>query len=160
MPRVESEVSSGQVVIPVGVFKDDPSPADAARPPEINRYNALVDTGATHTAVTPQLMKNLALEERDSGHTVQTPRDSEPQTCTECDIYLSIPVTPAAPNAAKKTLQKKWLTAFLIADQPVFDVLLGMDVIADCSFFCDGREFVLVYPPRPFLHRIVKRLAW
>lgn len=42
--KVDCEVSSGEVFVPVGVFKEELSAADAANPPAINRHTTLVDT--------------------------------------------------------------------------------------------------------------------
>lgn len=157
MARVDCEVSPDGVLVPVGVFKEKPSAAD---PPAANRRTALVDTGATCTGVTRQLINHLGIRTRTSTLTVQTASDPQPQPGVECDIYLSIPIAPAPPNAAAQTtLLETWLTVFRIEDTPEHDVLLGMDILADCYFFCGEGQFVMTYPPRPLLRRMVNWLA-
>ena len=106
-------------------------------------YKALVDTGATHTCISPNIAEKLALfpEGKKQVHSA-----THKTSANLYHVSFFIPI-------AKQTEQEFRVDTHAIFDlevteiiQPAnYDVLLGMDVLADCSLFIAHDNFTLGY---------------
>ena len=155
MPLLKGDIREGRAIIPVGVFDDVPPFSQALSPRGKNRCRALIDTGATTTAISPTVVKNIAptyLGEWDAWTA------SEHLKVDAYEIFLSIPIlqmktVPAEDGEAESRHLDADMKAFrelavaeCSGEGGDYDVLLGMDVLADCLLVLQFGEFVLGYP--------------
>lgn len=153
MPLLKGDIREGRAIIPVGVFDDVPPFSQALSPRGKNRCRALIDTGATMTAISAATVKNIspAFLGKESARTA-----SECLKVNTYEVFLSIPILQMKTNPAKDGEDE---SRRLDADARMFrelsvaecvggdyDVLLGMDVLADCLLVLQFGEFVLGYP--------------
>ena len=165
MPRFNGKVRRRRAVVTVGVFPAMPDIASAASPQGANRYRAMIDTGATSTGISEKVVKNLSLPVKgtDTYWTAKGPAETNMYSIS---LSLSIPAIfedermEAPSKSAEPQIYRRLLAPCIrTRETGAYEVLLGMDVLAKCSFFCSEDEFVLAYPPSPFLRKIVKWLA-
>ena len=155
MPLLKGDIREGRAIIPVGVFKHEPPFSQALAPRGKNRCRALIDTGATMTAISAATVKNISpafLGKWDAWTA------SEHLEVDAYKIFLSIPIlqmktTPAEDGEAESRHLDADMKAFRelsVAEcagaSGDYDVLLGMDVLADCLLVLQFGEFVLGYP--------------
>ena len=139
----------------MGVFKHEPPFAQALSPRGNNRCRALIDTGATMTAISSATVKNISptfLGTRDAWTA------SEHLKVDVYRVFLSIPIlqmktVPAEDGEAESRRLDADIKAFrelavaeCSGEGGDYDVLLGMDVLADCLLVLQFGEFVLGYP--------------
>lgn len=165
MPRFNGKVRRKRAIVTVGVFREESDIASAVSPQGANRYRAMIDTGATSTGISEKVVKNLSLPVKgtDTYWTAKGPAETNMYSIT---LSLSIPAIfedermEANPKPAEPQIYRGLLAPCIrTRETSAYEVLLGMDVLAKCSFFCSEDEFVLAYPPSPFLRKIVKWLA-
>ena len=123
MPSFQQRVKDNQIVIHVDVTRDSVSPA-------YRRYNALFDTGATSTLVSPRVIEDLNLVvirpaslAVASGQTVRT-------FAYNAGVYIPISHNVVGSSNPGQFLFGKDLTVLGLTYQPAdYDIILGMDII-------------------------------
>ena len=161
MGLLHGRVLGGAAIIPVGVFAGMPTRAAAENPRGKNAYNALIDTGATMTAVTERVVRAVSPKYEGKVY-YQGVADRKNQNMTTIyEVCLSIPARNIAINippgkhigdahleSASAQVHRELTVAGCLAGDKDYDVLLGMDALADCSLLLQYGGFVLGYPDR------------
>ena len=148
MAFYNGEVRANRAIIPVGVFTDTPTTASAVFPAGENSYRALIDTGATRTSVSQKVVETLSPEY--AGEALMwTPTGS--RAVSRYRLFVTIPIhkTQKGKSTARVSRDKLLVTAFPSRGREhLYDVVLGMDILADCALLIQFGEFVLGYPAK------------
>ena len=153
MPCFSTQLSGGgQFLIGVHIFDAMSDHQSDGRQLDLKNqklYTALIDTGAVGTCIADEVAKELNLIPTCKK---QMKTAGDPVVCDEYDIHIAIPVTEitsyrhvADSSGATRyvpsegvTHVKAWKSSVLGLPQQVenrgYDCLLGMDVLAACSF--------------------------
>jgi hypothetical protein len=107
--------------------------AGEAVPPAVEA-RALIDTGATSTSVNPTIVSQLALAPRGYTSVITSTTGTTPQVMEQYDVALLLRVegtvhylTQALPVIGMRPL-------------PAVDVLIGRDVLNNCTLIYDGKR--------------------
>ena len=114
-------------------------PGHADEDPEYRSYNALLDTGAQKTMISPKVAKEVGLQA--IGHMLIVPVTGQPIDTKKFRARIDIPIgqPPAQP-----VLRGRELNAGLLPYQPNnHDVLLGMDFISRFHLSMYGGNYIL-----------------
>jgi predicted aspartyl protease len=103
--------------------------------PQAVMVKALVDTGASHTAVDPSVMKSLGLTPRRIAKTITPSTGAAPHKCHTYDVSIHVPLGVATALFSKNA----WEVTCLELKHQGFEVLLGRDILADGILVYDGR---------------------
>ena len=106
-------------------------------------YKALIDTGATHTCISPNIAQKLALvpEGKKQVHSA-----THKTSVNLYHVSFFIPITQQAGQEIRVDARAIFDLEVTEIIQPInYDVLLGMDVLADCSLFIAQNNFTLGY---------------
>ena len=108
-----------------------------------HRFMALVDTGATVTAVTSRLAAQIGVAP--VGRSAFVPASGEPVETNLFGLHLSIPVdTPTDEGQVHTFAAGGALVVMELPYQPPdYDVLLGMDVLANFHITMHGGVFIM-----------------
>ena len=148
MAFYNGEVRANRAIIPVGVFKDKPATSDAVFPAAENSYRALIDTGATRTSVSQKVVENLSLKHTGDA-LLWTPTGS--REVSQYLLFVTIPIHKAqkGKSTARVSKDKLRVTGFPSRKREgLYDVVLGMDILADCALWMQFGEFVIGYPAK------------
>ena len=162
MGLLHGSIRDGAAIIPVGIFAGMPTRAAAENPRGKNAYNALIDTGATMTSVTERVVRALSPEYKGEVF-YQGVADAKGQKTTDTyEVHLTIPARNIAINippgkhigdahleSASAQVHRELTVAGCLSGDKDYDVLLGMDALADCSLLLQYGGFVLGYPDVP-----------
>jgi predicted aspartyl protease len=96
---------------------------------------ALVDTGASHTAVDPSVLAPLGLSPRRIAKTITPTTGATPAKCLTYDVSIHVPLGTATALFSKHA----WEVSCLELKHQGFEALLGRDVLADGILFYDGK---------------------
>ncbi|MFH1067354.1 MAG: retropepsin-like aspartic protease [bacterium] len=96
---------------------------------------ALVDTGASHTAVDPNVMTMLGLQPKRTAQTISPTTGVEPHTCHTYDVSIHVPLGTATTLFSKLA----WEVTCLKLKHQGFEMLLGRDILADGLLIYDGK---------------------
>jgi hypothetical protein len=127
LPSVSGRHDGRRILLPVAVLRSD-NPADLT----FVQATALLDTGATSSAIAPRIVSQLELD----------PYAKRPlMVATEerlVDYYLfRIGLFPNAAGSSQDSLALPYVFAetdgFRMRDSTTFEVILGMDVIRHCD---------------------------
>ena len=113
---------------------------------EENLFPALIDTGATHTCISEEIVTKLNLVP--SGQSEISSASQESVRVNNYRINLYIPII-------KKTINNKTNINLFVRNTSVsalpsqhshkHKILLGMDILAQCNFFMAHGEFIFSY---------------
>jgi hypothetical protein len=106
-----------------------------AQVPSPIMVTALVDTGASNTAVDPSVMKSLGLTPRRIAKTITPSTGASPHKCHTYDVSLHVPLGAATALFSKNA----WEVTCLELRHQGFEVLLGRDILADGILVYDGK---------------------
>lgn len=137
MPTFVKHVENNRVLIQVlATVEPDGSEME-------NRFAALVDTGATITAVTSRLADQVGATP--VGRRSFIPASGEPVETNLFGLHLSIPVdTPIDEgNVHTFAVGGPLVVMELPYQPPDYDVLLGMDVLANFHITMHGGSFIM-----------------
>lgn len=137
MPTFVKRIENNRVLIQVAAAVE----ADGS---ELNhRFNALVDTGATMTAVTRRLADQIGVVP--VGRSSFVPASGQPVETNLFGLHLAIPVeTPTGAGNVHTFAVGGPLVVFeLPYHPPDYDVLLGMDVLANFHITMHGGSFIM-----------------
>jgi len=141
MPFFEGEIVEGQPIINVAITLPNAIESDW----DENVFRALVDTGATITAISSEVARKLNLvsigREEIQGVTGV-------ETVPVHRIALHIPITELHPTKTQVFAHEYWkhispISAMEILGSENFDVLLGMDILSHCHFTVFNGKFTL-----------------
>lgn len=96
---------------------------------------ALVDTGASHTAVDPSVIKPLGLSPRRIAKTITPSTGAVAHKCHTYDISIHVPMGEAKALFSKPA----WEVTCLDLKHQGFEMLLGRDVLGNCLLVYDGK---------------------
>ena len=137
MPTFVKQVENNRVLIQVlaAVEADDSA--------LVHRFAALVDTGATMTAITSRLAAQIGVAPVGRGSFL--PASGEPVDTNLFGLHLAIPVdTPTDEGEVHTFAVGGPLVVFELPYQPPdHDVLLGMDVLANFHITMHGGSFIM-----------------
>lgn len=119
VPRRDALIAAGQVV---------PAPV---------RILALLDTGASGTAIDPSVLNTLALTPTGTTLVSSPTTGATPQTVNQYDVGFVIPAPSGAPLFSQ-TLPV--IASELLAAQG-FHALIGRDILSQCVFVYNGSGF-------------------
>lgn len=108
--------------------------AGIALPPPVV-VKALVDTGASHTAVDPTVLQALGLNPRRIAHTITPSTGATPHKCQTYDVSIHVPLGTATALFSKMA----WEVTALDLKHQGFEVLLGRDVLSEGLLVYDGK---------------------
>lgn len=162
MGLLHGSIRDNSAIIPVGIFAAVPARAAAETPRGKHAYNALIDTGATMTAVTERVVRALS-PEYDGETYYQGVSDAKGQKTTGTyKVCLTIPARNTITNippgkhigdahleSTSVKVHRELTVAGCLSGDKDYDVLLGMDSLADCSLLLQYGGFVLGYPDTP-----------
>ena len=137
MPTFVKRVEDNRVLIQVAAaIEADGSELD-------HRFMALVDTGATMTAVTHNLVNRIGAAS--VGRTSFVPASGQPVESNLFGLHLAIPVeTPTGEGDVHTCAAGGPLVVFeLPYHPPDYDVLLGMDVLSRLHITMHGGSFIM-----------------
>ena len=137
MPTFVKPVENNRVLIQVAAAVEaDGSELD-------HRFMALVDTGATVTAVTSRLAQQVGVAP--VGRSSFVPASGEPVETNLFGLHLSIPVdTPTGEGDVHTFAVGGPLVVMELPYQPPdYDVLLGMDVLSNFHITMHGGVFIM-----------------
>ena len=137
MPTFVKRVENNRVLIQVAAAVEaDGSELD-------HRFVALVDTGATITAVTPRLAAQIGVAP--VGRRSFIPASGQPVETNLFGLHLAIPVeTPTGEGDVHTFASGGPLVVMELPYQPPnYDVLLGMDVLANLHITMHGGAFIM-----------------
>ena len=137
MPTFVKRVENNRVLIQVAAAVEaDGSELD-------HRFMALVDTGATMTAVTSRLVEQVGVAP--VGRSSFVPASGEPVETDLFGLHLAIPVdTPTDAGDLHTFAVGGPLVVFELPYQPLdYDVLLGMDVLSMFHITMHGGSFIM-----------------
>jgi hypothetical protein len=127
LPSLEGRHDGRKILLPVAILKSD-DPADLTHV----RATALLDTGATTSAITPGIIDSLGLEPFEKRHLTVATED-------RLVDYFVFRIGLFDRNVPEATLP--WVfgetRGFGMRATPGFDVILGMDVLRQCDFRLD-----------------------
>jgi predicted aspartyl protease len=103
-------------------------------PPAV-AVKALVDTGASHTAVDPTILKSLGLQPRRIAQTITPSTGATPHKCYSYDVSIHIPLGTATALFSKMA----WEVTGLDLKHQGFEMLLGRDILAEGILVYDGK---------------------
>ena len=105
---------------------------------------ALVDTGASHSAIDPAILTTaLQLSPRRIAKTITPSTGSTPHKCYTYDVSIHVPMGSATSLFSKMA----WEVSGLALRHQGFDMLLGRDILASGILVYDGkaRTFALAF---------------
>jgi len=122
-------------------FKALTSAKQPIPPPVI--VKALVDTGASHSAVDPTILKGLQLTPRRIAKTITPSTGATPHKCYTYDVSIHVPMGTATSLFSKMA----WEVSGLDLKHQGFDMLLGRDILTSGILVYDGkaRTFALAF---------------
>jgi len=141
MPFFEGEIVEGQPIINVAITPPNATESDLGE----SMFRALVDTGATITAISGEVVRKLNLVSigREDLHGV-----TGVKTVPVHRIALHIPITELHSTKTQVFAHEYWkhmtpVSAMEILGSENFDVLLGMDILTHCHFTMFNGKFTL-----------------
>ena len=146
MPLYKGDVRANRAIIPVGVFADKPATPSAVFPAGENSYRALIDTGATGTVISQRIVENLSLEQAGNAY-LWGPTGS--RAVHRYRAFITIPIHEKQKGKSSVRVSKEPMSVAVIPSRKregLYDVVLGMDILADCALWMQFGEFVLGYP--------------
>ena len=137
MPTFVKHVENSRVLIQISAALE-PGGSELDR-----RFAALVDTGAAMTAVTSQLVASVGAVP--VGRSSFIPASGDPVETNLFALHLAIPVdTPTVEGEVQTFAVGGPLVALELPYQPLdYDVLLGMDVLANFHITMHGGLFIM-----------------
>ena len=108
--------------------------AGLAVPPPLV-VKALVDTGASHTAVDPSIMKALGISPRRIAQTITPSTGAKPHKCYSYDVSFHVPLGTVTSLFSKGA----WEVTGLELKHQGFEVLLGRDILSEGLLVFDGK---------------------
>lgn len=146
MPFFSQAIQGSQILINVAVLQPGDDIRKKYRSPK-HAYKALVDTGATNTGISLKVAKNVGLLPQ-SKRTIITASQQVAVNVYNIDLHILIEkvvhVVPKGGKIAKPHSQFSVLSSRLqVTEFPQatnFDVILGMDVLSECSLFISGNN--------------------
>lgn len=149
MAFFNGKIVDHQILIQVVVSRPDKERSIHA---QHDVYDALVDTGATASCISPKVVKDLGLSSESKVPIVSA---TEATSLNLYHVDIHIPITksrgmlraegPAKHHTQTNILSGRGLEVTEIAQPKNFDVLLGMDVLAECSLFISAGRFTFCY---------------
>lgn len=141
MPHLTQQLSSGgamiDVWIGVSIPKGNVLKAMGQTSPVPKQVRALIDTGASCTAVDPSIIQSLGLTPTGTTY-IQTPSTgSTPHISNQYDVLLGV-VYPHAPTSRLIFEALPVVESHLLNQG--FHVLLGRDVLSKCLFVYNGQQ--------------------
>lgn len=141
MPFFEGEIVEGQPIISVAITLPNETGSDWGE----NMFRALVDTGATITAISSKVARKLNLVSIGRGELQGV---TGAGTVPVHRIALHIPITELHPTKTQVFAHEYWkhmapISAVEILGSENFDVLLGMDILSHCHFTVFNGKFTL-----------------
>ena len=140
MPSFLGSIDNGRILLNVNVSKPQFKEEDQE---DAMPFRALLDTGATITSVSKQVVTSLAL--LPDGWTSVTGVHGTAETPTYT-IALHVPISELIDggNTVTTFSRGRNLDVALLAFQPTeFDVLLGMDILVGFHLTMFGEHFIL-----------------
>jgi hypothetical protein len=104
-------------------------------PPEPKLIKALVDTGASHTAIDPTVIASFDLQSRRIAKTLTPSTGTTPHKCLTYDISIHIPLGSVQSVHALPA----WEVSCVELKHQGFDMLLGRDILADAILVFNGK---------------------
>ena len=125
MPTFEQSIENRQIIIQVALSRGPEEP----RP----YFRALVDTGATVTCISPNVVKQLQLAPTGRARLAVASGQTVPVLQYHARVDIPIVYTQAVPGGARQdSLRGNQLTVVGLIYQPDgYDVLLGMDLLGE-----------------------------
>ncbi len=154
MPSFKSTIKDHQCIIDVIVQAPvDKSSSLDFQTLQKNSFRALVDTGAQKTCISKKLASQLSLLSK--GKTSMQSA-SNIVSVNNCHVDLYIPIRKAIPliNEDKIVEEQQELSLkrhhkLFVSEMPMttdlFDLLLGMDVLTECTLIFTHGEYVIAY---------------
>lgn len=146
MPFFSRDIKGGQIIINVVVLQPGDNIQKMIHSPQ-HVYKALVDTGATNTCISQHVAKTVGLLPQ-SKKLVTSATQSVAVNSYDIDIHIPIErvlSSMSSDGIAQKRSQISVLSSINLQvtelmQQSGFDVLLGMDVLLECSLFISGNH--------------------
>lgn len=139
-------VRGGQIFIRVAILRHDEQTETA--PPQ-RAYAALVDTGASGSCISPKVIAELGLIS-EGKRAVMSATETVDANLYHIDLHIPV-VMPSIKDAGDRghvqysVFSRTKLEVAEITPSNTFDVLLGMDILAQCSLFVSGGQFTFCY---------------
>lgn len=108
-------------------------------PPTPILAKALVDTGASHTAVDVAIIEALGISSKRIASLITPSTGAVPHKCHTFDVSIYIPMGAASAVPWSKVAHE--VTRAELKHQG-FEVLIGRDILAEVIFIYDGRNSV------------------
>jgi hypothetical protein len=111
-------------------------------PPTPILVNALIDTGASHTAVDPSVMAALNLSPRRIVHSITPSTGATPHKAYTYDVGIHVPIGGPVMHS-----QIAWEVTALDLKHQGFEMLFGRDLLSDALLIFDGKagNFTLAF---------------
>ena len=138
MPSFSQAITNNRIIISVSVALGPDSPRTV--------YQALLDTGAMITAISPKVVQDLQF--LPTGVTLLTVANGQQSEAFEYDAWVDIPIQYSAAAASGQRTDSFWWGAQLpvigLPYQPDdYDVILGMDLIGIFHVTLYGNRIIL-----------------
>jgi hypothetical protein len=107
-------------------------------PPTPILGKALVDTGASHTAIDVAIIRTLGISSKRIASLITPSTGAVPHKCHTFDVSIYIPIAQGIAPWSKSAHE---VTGAELKHQG-FDVLIGRDILAEGIFIYDGKNSV------------------
>ncbi|MGR3984659.1 MAG: retroviral-like aspartic protease family protein [Gammaproteobacteria bacterium] len=139
-------VRGGKILIRVAVLRPD---AQSKNVLPQHAYAALVDTGAMSSCISPKVVESLGLVS-EGLRTVRTASGKIDVRLYHVDLHILVGMLSGVEREGGgevrySVFSKTKLEVSEIAQPQSFDVLVGMDVLSECSLFVSGGQFTFCY---------------
>lgn len=159
MPAFKGAVQNAQCIFDILVFPDEqltPEMLHEYQDSGLEKYGyqALIDTGAQRTHISKRVIKKLELDPKGK-QAIQSATGDATVNSYRVSIAIQteklnfIGLKGGRPNVRKILDTHAWVSQTcpeLSRTPENFDVLLGMDILLQCTFFLGHNEFSLTYP--------------
>ena len=138
------QIEDNRVLLPVLVLDTEQGRPDSLSG---NEFTALVDTGATHSMISGQVVQGLNLAT--VGTDTFMPANGEPTSTTLHSVALAVPVASEPhemlPSVETRTFSIRDGVVVLKMPKPLegFDVVIGMDVLMDFRIIMHNGVFTI-----------------
>lgn len=147
-------ITNKQAKIPVIITEAGPSIYQHPNPQELKKFSgqALIDTGATLTCITGNVIQ--ALDLRPNGKIlISGTTGTKPANTYRINIY--IPMINDDPEVQNGMLHSLGANAVAISNEVGFEMLMGMDIIQQCTLIINKNQFTLIHGQE--IHRSTHR---